>query len=190
MTASALSHFRMMAGFNAWANARLGGSIEGLSESAYRQDQGAFFGSIHRTLNHLLVVDRLWTSRIAGEDRGIASLEQLLYEDRDALREAREEEDRRFIALVDGLSAERLSSKVSYRRMIGDGWEESRVDHILATLLNHQTHHRGQIHCLLTQQGLSPPALDVIFFLEEQGLSGVPTGATGLQTQGGAGIER
>ncbi len=174
MDSSAVPHFRMMARFNAWANQRLGSSIEGLSDSAYRQDHGAFFGSIHRTLNHLLVVDRLWTGRIAGEDRGIASLDQVLYEDRDALREARNEEDRRFIALLDGLSPDRLSEKVGYRRMIGDGMEESRIDHILATLLNHQTHHRGQIHCLLTQQGLSPPALDVIFFLEERGLSGTP----------------
>ena len=58
--------------------------------------------------------------------------------------------------------------------MLGTGEETSRVDHILATLLNHQTHHRGQIHCLLTQQGVTPPALDIIFVLEERGESGTP----------------
>lgn len=174
MEPSALSHFRMMAGFNAWANARLGGSIAALSDSAYREDHGAFFGSVHRTLNHLLLVDRLWSGRIADQDHGITALDQELYADREALREAREEEGRRFIALVDGLSPDCLLRQVRYRRVIGNGEEECRVDHILATLLNHQTHHRGQIHCLLTQQGITPPALDVIFFLDERGGSGRP----------------
>lgn len=174
MTETALSHFQMMAHFNAWANRRLAASIAGLEDTAYRNDCGAFFGSIHGTLNHLLAVDRLWTGRIEGVDRGVRALDEELFEDRAALADAREEEGRRFAALVDSLSPEQLSQTVVYRRMLGTGEETSRVDHILATLLNHQTHHRGQIHCLLTQQGVTPPALDIIFFLEERGESGTP----------------
>jgi uncharacterized damage-inducible protein DinB len=55
--------------------------------------------------------------------------------------------------------------------LIGDGSHTTRRDHILITLFNHQTHHRGQVHAMLTQQGIDPPPLDVIYFLEEQGLS-------------------
>jgi uncharacterized damage-inducible protein DinB len=57
---------------------------------------------------------------------------------------------------------------------IGEGEEEARADHILLTLFNHQTHHRGRIHVLLTQEGILPPPLDVIFFLEELGLCRTP----------------
>ncbi|MCH8926751.1 MAG: damage-inducible protein DinB, partial [Proteobacteria bacterium] len=57
-----------MARFNAWANDRLYGCVAGISDQAYREDRKAYFGSIHNTLNHLLVVDRLWTHRIEGSD--------------------------------------------------------------------------------------------------------------------------
>lgn len=61
-----------------------------------------------------------------------------------------------------------------YQRIIGTGLEEARGGHILLTLFNHQTHHRGQIHALLTQSGVVPPPLDVIFYLEAAGEAGPP----------------
>jgi uncharacterized damage-inducible protein DinB len=161
----------LMARFNAWANDRLYGCVAGLSEEAYRKDRKAYFGSIHNTLNHLLVVDRLWTCRLKGTDHGIKSLDQILYNDFDSLRAARQAEDQALVALVDGLSEEGLQSPVTYRRMIGEGTHTTRRDHILITLYNHQTHHRGQVHAMLTQQGIDPPPLDVIYLLEELGLS-------------------
>ena len=169
-----MDHFPLMARFNAWVNERLYGAVEGLPEDAYRADRKAFFGSIHRTLNHLLVVDRLWTRRIEGVDHGIRALDQILYDDFDALRAARREEDRHLIELVDGLDEARLRRPVRYRRMIGEGEEEARAGHILLTLFNHQTHHRGQVHALLTQMDVIPPPLDVIFFLDEIGAAGPP----------------
>jgi uncharacterized damage-inducible protein DinB len=57
---------------------------------------------------------------------------------------------------------------VRYRRIIGSGEAETRCDHILITLFNHQTHHRGQVHAALTQCGIEPPPLDVVFFLTER----------------------
>ena len=166
-----MNHLPLMARFNAWANARLYDSVSGLSESAYKEDRKAFFGSIHNTLNHLLVVDRLWTGRIEGRNHGIRSLDQILYTDLASLRGAREAEDEAIIALVDGLSEAQLQTPVSYRRMIGEGTQRTRRDHILITLFNHQTHHRGQVHAMLTQAGVVPPPLDVVFFLEDEGLS-------------------
>jgi len=116
--------------------------------------------SINNTLNHLLLVDRLWIGRIEGRDRGIRALDQILHDDFASLRDARREEE--------------LQRPVRYRRMIGDGQEEARAGHILLTMLNHQTHHRGQIHALLTQMDLVPPPLDVIFFLDQIGEAGPP----------------
>ncbi len=166
-----MNNIALMARFNAWANERLYDCIAGLSEEACRKNRKAYFGSIHNTLNHILVVDRLWTHRLKGSDHGIKSLDQILYDGFESLRAARETEDEALIALVDGLSEEELQGPVTYRRMIGDGTHTTRRDHILITLFNHQTHHRGQVHAMLTQQGIDPPPLDVIYLLEELDLS-------------------
>lgn len=169
-----MNHLPLMARFNAWANERLYDAVARLPDDAYRAERKAFFGSVHKTLNHLLVVDRLWTGRIRGVDRGIVSLDQVLYDDFPALRAAREDEDRQLVELVDGLGAAELDAPVRYRRVIGEGQEEARAGHILLTLFNHQTHHRGQVHVLLTQADVLPPPLDVIFFLDEIGEAGPP----------------
>jgi len=166
-----VNQFSLMARFNSWANDRLYDCVSGLADEAYREDRGAFFGSIHNTLNHLLVVDRLWTGRIEGIAHGIGSLDQILFDDFATLRDARTAEDRRLIDVVGGLSDAELEKTVTYRRIIGDGEQETRRDHILLTLFNHQTHHRGQVHVLSTQAGIVPPPLDVVFLLEEIGLS-------------------
>ena len=166
-----MNNIALMARFNAWANDRLYGCVAGISEEAYREDRKAYFGSIHNTLNHLLVVDRLWTHRIEGSDHDIKSLDQILYGDFESLRAARKTEDQALVDLVDGLSEEELRSPVTYGRMIGGGTHTTQRDHILITLYNHQTHHRGQVHTMLTQQGIDPPPLDVIYLLEELGLS-------------------
>ncbi len=166
-----MNNIALMARFNTWANDRLYGCVAGLSEGAYRKDRKAYFGSIHNTLNHLLVVDRLWTCRLEGTDHGIESLDQILHDDFDSLHAARKTEDQGLVDLVDGLSEAALQSPVTYRRMIGEGTHTTRRDHILITLYNHQTHHRGQVHAMLTQQGVDPPPLDVIYLLEELDLS-------------------
>ncbi len=169
-----MDHFPLMARFNQWVNTQLYDCVAQLSDADYRADRGAFFGSIHRTLNHVLVVDRLWTRRIEGVAHGITSLDQILHDDFAELRSAREAEDRHLIELADDLSAEQLRAPVTYTRIIGEGLEQVRAGHVLITLFNHQTHHRGQIHALLTQQGIEPPPLDVVFFLDELGEAGPP----------------
>ncbi len=160
-----MNNIALMARFNAWANDRLYGCVAGISDAAYREDRKAYFGSIHNTLNHLLVIDRAWTSRIKGVDHGIKSLDQILYDDFETLRAARKIEDAALIELVDGLSDEELLRPVTYRPMSLEGSFTNRCDRIQITLFNHQTHHRGQIHAMLTQQGIDLPPLDVIVFL-------------------------
>ena len=166
-----MNTFQLMAQFNGWVNDQLYETVATLPDAAYRQDRGLFFGSIHRTLNHLMVVDRLWTGRIARVDRGVVALDQVLHDDFAGLRAARLDEDRHLIDLVAGLDAAALLAPVTYRRIIGDGAQTTRCDHALVTLYNHQAHHRGQLHAALTQAGTALPPLDVVFYLEEIGLS-------------------
>lgn len=162
---------QIMARYNRWANERIYATVAELDDATLRKDAGAYFGSIHATLNHLLVADRIWTSRILGEYHGISALDQILHDDFANLRSARQAMDDHIIRLVDRLSVGLdggLDKEVRYRAMAGGEKHASPARHIFMTLFNHQTHHRGQIHCLLTQAGIKePPGLDVILFLRE-----------------------
>jgi uncharacterized damage-inducible protein DinB len=155
------SQFAALARYNAWANRRLYDACARLSEAAYFEDRRAFFGSIHRTLDHVLLADRLWFGRVAGIASGITTPNQVLYDSRSELRAAREEEDARIIELVDGIDPARLDRDLHYVTMEGEK-RRMRLSLVLTDVFNHQTHHRGQIHVLLTQAGVDAPALDLI----------------------------
>ena len=109
--------FPMLAQFNAWVNAHIYASCHTLSEDEYRKDRGAFFHSIHGTLNHILVVDRVWFGRLTGTGHGIESLDQILYDNLGELREARRAEDERIIAIVGKLSEENFNQLITFRTM-------------------------------------------------------------------------
>lgn len=162
---------QIMARYNRWANDRLYAAAAMLDDDTYRKDMGAYFGSIHATLNHILVGDRVWTSRIVGEYHGIEGLDQILHDDLATLSTARIAMDEHIVRFVDRLCVGLdggLDKEVLYRTVSNGEKHASPARHILMTLFNHQTHHRGQVHCMLTQAGIKePPALDVIFFLRE-----------------------
>ena len=84
-----LRHFRMLAAYNRWANAQVYTAAAELSEAEFRSDSGAFFGSLHRTLNHLLVADRIWMKRFTGIGDAPVTLDAVLFEELDALAAAR-----------------------------------------------------------------------------------------------------
>lgn len=154
-------HFRTLARFNAWANTQIYDAAGALPDGEYEKTRSAaYFGSIHGSLNHLLVVDRLWFGRVEGVDRGITGLDQILHDDFSGLRAAREAEDERIVALVDGLGDEALTTDLSYKSMAG-GTFAMPLNVVLAAVFNHQTHHRGQVHALVKEAGAEPPALDI-----------------------------
>ncbi len=163
-----MQSFSVMANYNTWVNARIFNLCADLDDHAYRQDTGAFFGSIHNTLNHILLVDILWLARLKGEKvHYIQSLGQILYDDLSALADARVKIDRELTEYVQELSEEDLKDSVAYTRMSGQTGEDT-VWEVLITLFNHQTHHRGQIHAMLTQSGIpnsSMPDIDVVDYL-------------------------
>src|SRR3954467_1773835 len=114
---SLAAHYRMFAHYNAWANARLYDAAARLSPEQYRADRGAFFKSVHGTLNHLLVTDRIWMQRLSGEGDAPDRLDAILFETLDELRSAREAEDRRIVGFGGTLDEQRLSGTVKYRRV-------------------------------------------------------------------------
>jgi uncharacterized damage-inducible protein DinB len=161
------SHFRMMALYNAWANTRLYDAAAAVGPDAYHAPRGAFFGSLHGTLNHILVGDRVWLHRFTGEGEIPASLDAIIYKDLSNLRAARNLEDARILGFVDGLNQASLSGTISYRTMTKPTDVTEPVAPILVHLFNHQTHHRGQAHCLLTQITGDAPSLDLLVFQRE-----------------------
>jgi uncharacterized damage-inducible protein DinB len=156
--------FRQLADYNNWANRRLYGAAMELPEEQYRRPTGVFFGSLHGTLNHLLLADRIWLKRLTGEGDHPGALDAILFEDRDELLRARMAEDARLKRVVDGLSEADLAADVSYRTTSGKPYQQKRQD-ILMHLFNHQTHHRGQAHsCYSILTGAEPPSLDLLQF--------------------------
>lgn len=168
-----MHHFSSMARFSAWVNAQLYPCVAQLDDADYRAPGGLFFGSIHATLNHILLVDRLWTGRVKGIDRGARALNQILHDDLPSLREARRQEDAYLIGFMDSLSEADLQARVRYPTVTGQRrMMEARVWDMLTGLYNHQTHHRGQIYALLLQKGLKLPDIDVIYYMVETGQAG------------------
>ena len=86
MPIAAVAHFRMFGRYNAWANGRLYAAAARLSVEQYRADRGAFFKSVHGTLNHLLVTDRIWMQRFTGTGDAPNRLDAVLFETFDELR--------------------------------------------------------------------------------------------------------
>jgi uncharacterized damage-inducible protein DinB len=161
-----LQHFRRFASYNRWANQRLYGACGSLPEAEYFAARTGFFPSLHKTLNHILVGDRVWLGRIEGRPAGIKSLDQILYDDFASLRTAREAEDARLVALLDGMSEELLGSDHAYSDMAGNP-HTTPLTVVLTHVFNHQTHHRGQAHAMLSGTSAAPPSLDLILFARE-----------------------
>jgi uncharacterized damage-inducible protein DinB len=155
------AYFEQRAAYNRWANARLYEAAFSLSEADYRRDVGAFFKSMHGTLNHLLLTDRLWLKRLTGEGEHPNQLNAIIYEDRHVLAAARAGEDDRIILYVASLDEIALDGLQKYATTSGKEFEQKRRD-ILAHLFNHQTHHRGQAHAILSLCGCQPPSLDLL----------------------------
>lgn len=165
--------YTTFAGYNAWANDRLYAAAAALPDADYRADRGAFFKSVHGTLNHILVGDRIWMRRFSGSGEAPDRLDVVLYDDLPALTAARRAEDARIIAWIDGLHADDLAAMLRYTPITNPTVIEQPLAPALDHFFNHQTHHRGQVHCLLTMLTGDAPPLDLILFQRERGRGGV-----------------
>ncbi len=159
-----LSHFETMAAYNRWANARLYDACAGLGDAERKRDRAAFFGSIHNTLNHILVGDRAWLARLEGTEDGGTPLDTVLFDDFDELRAAREAEDDRIDRVLAAMTEERLAGNLAYSNLSGARFHTP-MRLVWTHVFNHQTHHRGQVHDMLSRAGAAPPELDLIYYI-------------------------
>jgi uncharacterized damage-inducible protein DinB len=165
-------YFAMFAAYNRWANERVYEAAGALPDAKYRADKGAFFGSLHATLNHLVVTDRIWMHRFTGEGPVQTRLHEIVADDLASLGGLRREEDERIITWVEGLTETALAGTITYRPISRNVDITQPLAPALGHLFNHQTHHRGQAHTLLTIAGGRPaaPSLDLVLFQRMTGI--------------------
>ncbi|MGH7281273.1 MAG: DinB family protein [Polyangiaceae bacterium] len=164
---------RTLARYNRWMNEKVYAAASKITDEERKRDVGAFFTSLHGTLNHLLLGDRVWLGRFTGVSLhgdwmgpgGIRSLDQELYADFDELRRERAKTDDGLDAWVSDLTTEKLAAPLRYVRR-GQN-HETPLWWSVAHLFNHQTHHRGQVTTLLLQAGQDPGVTDLIAMLRE-----------------------
>src|SRR5262245_51557439 len=157
-------HFEMFAAYNRWANRRLYEAAAELPKEELERNMGAFFKLMLGTLNHLLAADRIWMKRFTGEGEAPAALDALLYPAFATLRAAREAEDLRIQEWVGSLDEKELSGRFTYLTVTDMRTVSQRLAPALAHFFNHQTHHRGQAHMILTALGKPSLQLDLIAF--------------------------
>jgi len=172
-----LTRYRMFAGYNAWCNERLYEAAAQISDAAYRANRGAYFGSLHGTLNHLLVGDRIWMRRFTAQGEVPPGLDAVLYDDFAQLRAARRVEDTRISDYVESLNENDLSKPIRYRTFVNPRDIEQILAPALDHFFNHQTHHRGQAHALISGMlgNDRTPSFDLIIYQRETGEGGLRT---------------
>lgn len=158
------SYFRAQAHNNAWANHRLLTACAILPANEVSAARTGFFPSIIHTLNHTLTVDWFYASALEGSSIGLAAFEPEIpfpgFADLDREQRA---VDRRLITVCESLEAERLVDMVR-----GDRVQTERSDRTLLHLFQHQTHHRGQVHAMLSGTSVAPPQLDEFFCASDE----------------------
>lgn len=164
-----VDHPRMMARYNAWQNRSLYAAADRLSDDQRHEDRGAFFGSIYGTLSHLYWADTIWMARFTGGEKPTLTLKETVNFEAGwpALQEERVALDRRILVWADALSPEWLGGDLSWfsgalQRDVARPRSE-----LLVHFFNHQTHHRGQVHAMLTSFGARPEDTDLPFMPDE-----------------------
>jgi uncharacterized damage-inducible protein DinB len=155
-----LEHFRMMAGYNRVANERIYACCAQLRDEEYRRERRGSFGSIHALLNHVLLGDQIWMSRFKGEGRTTPPLDTVLFDNFAGLRDAREKMDAEMEAFFAGAAQDFLQRELIYVNSLKRECRDV-TSMAVAHFFNHQTHHRGQIHVMLSQTSVKPPSLDL-----------------------------
>lgn len=158
-----------MAYNNAWANHRLITACGGLQPGEFTAGRTGFFPSLRATLNHILIVDWFYVDAMEGGTLGPAAwAEREPCETVEELREAQATMDGRLIAVVKGLDEAGLGRIVSVHR--GTHVQQERMDRLLLHLFQHQLHHRGQAHAMMSGSSVQPPQLDEFFSAGEASL--------------------
>lgn len=176
-----IEQYRALARYNSWMNRKLYLLSAALNDDQRKRDRGAFFRSIHGTLNHLLLTDRVQVSRfvaqplVSRDQRGnpieIRALSQELYPDFEVLRREREETDRFIEGWTQALTPDQIAGDLHYRAMADGNWHRHPKWWAITHMFNHQTHHRGQITQMLQEAGSEPGVTDFMQMMREESRS-------------------
>lgn len=153
---------RTLAAYNCAMNGTVYAAAARISDAERKRDLRAFFKSLHGTLNHILVGDRLWLGRFTGTPTNFPSLAHELCADFDELRRERAKTDDAIGDYAAALTPEKLAEPLVYRTMVNPRNVSFPRAFALMHFFNHQTHHRGQATTLLMQLGADPGVTDLI----------------------------
>ena len=162
------AYVQRMARYNRWQNENLYTVADRLSDAERRRDRGAFFGSIHNTLNHLLWGDRVWMSRFSDWPKLtiVIAGSVAMFPEWEILKQERQASDARLIDWADKIDPEWIAGDMTWfsgaiqKEVTKPRWQ------LLTHFFNHQTHHRGQVHAMLTQAGGRPHDTDLFVMPE------------------------
>jgi uncharacterized damage-inducible protein DinB len=154
---------RQMARYNAWSNEKIYSVCARVTDQERKRDLGAFFGSIHATLNHLLLTDRMWLARMRYVPFSAQSLRDEVTADFDELRRQRIETDAEITAWLANYCEADLDRELTYTSLATGSARSYLLRHVWLHIGNHQTHHRGQITALLQQLGYDYGDVDLLF---------------------------
>jgi uncharacterized damage-inducible protein DinB len=162
MSAGLVQTYRAFAHNNAWANHRLLTACAGLSQADFEAQRTGFFPSLQRTLNHIYVIDLFYIDALEGGWLGPrAWANEVPYPSVSELKPAQAAMDRRLLAVCDALTPELLDGMIRVNR--DTRVQSERCDRLLMHLFQHQIHHRGQAHAMLSETAVPPPQLDEFF---------------------------
>jgi uncharacterized damage-inducible protein DinB len=159
------AHFSMLADYGLWANRRLIDGLAPLSDADWHADVGLFFKSIHLTLNHNLLVERLWTGRLSGEAWKGGGLDAVLDPSRAGLIDKLYAEGEKVKAAMRALP-DPLPERIKYSTIDGKPMDVP-LPPVLAHIFNHGTHHRGQVTAAAQRLGLTVQELDIPYYLAD-----------------------
>jgi len=156
-------YFQRLSQYNYWMNEKIYLVCESMPDAVRRQDKGAFFNSIHGTLNHILLADKLWLSRFQNYTFEIESLRQELIAEFNLLWQERQKTDREIQNYIDSLTEEKLAEYLTFTSRSQQRKFTFPLSHLLLHFFNHQTHHRGQITTLISQFGKDFGVTDLLW---------------------------
>jgi uncharacterized damage-inducible protein DinB len=155
--------------YNAWQNNQLIDTVKGMNAADLALDRGAFFGSILGTLSHLVWGDLAWMSRLEGGDMPSGKLAETatFIQDAAVWCSERSRTDNRISQWMAQLSDADLQGDLTWFSSSSGRDVTKPVAMCVAHMLNHQTHHRGQVHAMLTAAGEPAPVSDIVFMPED-----------------------
>ena len=159
------SYFVVLSDYQQWANDRLFAALGGIDNALLQSPQGLFFGTIHHTVDHIMLVNRLWLGRLRSEITEV-DFQQITYPDWNQLIEATQRQAEELTLWLEACTEDWFDGQLDYVSSEGEARSMWMRD-VLTHMMNHQTHHRGQISAVITRLGGVAPEMDYVYYKRE-----------------------